>query len=49
MIIAHNTVMKYLTNFKKIVMICAKNGWLERDLASNVCGTVVLIIPNPYD
>jgi site-specific recombinase XerD len=28
---AHNTVMKYLTNFKKIVMICVKNGWLAQD------------------
>jgi site-specific recombinase XerD len=28
---AHNTTMKYLTNFKKIVLICVKNGWLERD------------------
>ncbi|TDE16169.1 site-specific integrase [Dyadobacter psychrotolerans] len=27
----HNTVMKYLTNFKKIVMICVKNGWLTQD------------------
>ncbi|HEV7383117.1 MAG TPA: site-specific integrase [Dyadobacter sp.] len=27
----HNTVMKYLTNFKKIVMICVKNGWLSQD------------------
>jgi hypothetical protein len=32
---AHNTVMKYLTNFKKIVMVCVKNGWLERDPFSN--------------
>ncbi len=27
----HNTSMKYLSNFKKIVNICIKNGWLERD------------------
>lgn len=27
--------MKYLTNFKKIVMICVKNGWLARDPFSN--------------
>jgi site-specific recombinase XerD len=32
---AHNTVMKYLTNFKKIVMICVKNGWLTQDPFSN--------------
>jgi site-specific recombinase XerD len=27
----HNTTVKYLSNFKKIVHICIKNGWLERD------------------
>jgi integrase-like protein/Arm domain-containing DNA-binding protein len=27
----HNSTIKYLTNFKKIVHICVKNGWLERD------------------
>lgn len=27
----HNTSMKYLQNFKKIVNICIKNGWLDRD------------------
>ncbi len=27
----HNTTMKYLSNFKKIVNICLKNGWLARD------------------
>ena len=27
----HNTTMKYLGNFKKIVRICIKNGWLQRD------------------
>lgn len=27
----HNTSMKYLSNFKKIVNICIKNGWLDRD------------------
>jgi len=31
----HNTVMKYLTNFKKIVMICVKNGWLNQDPFAN--------------
>jgi site-specific recombinase XerD len=29
--IGHNTTMKYLANFKKIVIICIKNGWLVRD------------------
>jgi hypothetical protein len=28
---AHNTTMKYLANFKKIVLICVKNGWLKKD------------------
>jgi site-specific recombinase XerD len=27
----HNSTIKYLTNFKKIVHICIKNGWIERD------------------
>src|SRR5690606_7001326 len=27
----HNTTMKYLANFKKIVLICVKKGWLVRD------------------
>ena len=27
----HNTTVKYLSNFKKIVNICIKNGWLDRD------------------
>ncbi|MEQ9413837.1 MAG: site-specific integrase, partial [Cyclobacteriaceae bacterium] len=27
----HNTTMKYLSNFKKIVNICLKNGWLARN------------------
>lgn len=27
----HNTSMKYLSNFKKIVNICLKNGWLLRN------------------
>nr|WP_192579287.1 phage integrase SAM-like domain-containing protein [Dyadobacter sp. UC 10] len=29
--LGHNTAMKYLTNFKKIVFICVKKGWLIRD------------------
>ncbi len=28
---AHNTAVKYLANFKKIVLICVKNGWLPKD------------------
>jgi site-specific recombinase XerD len=27
----HNTTMKYLSNFKKIVLGCVRNGWLQRD------------------
>lgn len=27
----HNTAIKYITNFKKIIRICIGNGWLERD------------------
>lgn len=27
----HNTTVKYLANFKKIVLICVKNGWISRD------------------
>lgn len=27
----HNTAIKYLANFKKIVLICVKNGWLAKD------------------
>lgn len=27
----HNSTMKYLSNFRKIVLICIKNGWLQRD------------------
>ncbi len=27
----HNTTIKYLSNFKKIVNICLKNAWLARD------------------
>lgn len=27
----HNTSVKYLSNFKKIVHICMKHGWLDKD------------------
>ncbi|HYG01893.1 MAG TPA: site-specific integrase [Chryseosolibacter sp.] len=27
----HNTSIKYISNVKKIVNICVKNGWLQRD------------------
>lgn len=28
---SHNTAIKYLTNFKKIVRICFGNGWITKD------------------
>jgi site-specific recombinase XerD len=28
---SHNTTMKYLSNFKKVVLGCVRNGWLPRD------------------
>ena len=28
---AHNTAIKHITNFKKIIRICIGNGWLEKD------------------
>lgn len=31
----HNTTIKYLTYFKKIVLNCVKNGWLLRDPFAN--------------
>ena len=31
----HNTTMKYLANFKKIVLICVKNKWLAADPFAN--------------
>jgi len=27
----HNSTMKYLANFKKIVILCLKNGWISKD------------------
>jgi len=28
---AHNTAMKYLSDFKKIVLLCVKRDWLQKD------------------
>lgn len=28
---SHNTSIKYISNIKKIVKLCLKNGWLQRD------------------
>lgn len=33
--IAHNTVMKYIQNLKKVVNMCVSNGWLAKDPFSN--------------
>lgn len=32
---SHNTAIKYITNFKKIIRICIGNGWLDRDPFTN--------------
>lgn len=29
--IGHNTTLKYISNLKKIINICRKNGWIQRD------------------
>lgn len=31
----HNSTMKYLANFKKVVLICFKNGWISKDPFTN--------------
>lgn len=31
----HNTAIKYITTFKKIIRICIGNGWLDRDPFTN--------------
>jgi hypothetical protein len=28
---AHNSTVKYLSNFKKVVLLCVKRAWLQRD------------------
>lgn len=33
---SHNTTMKYIKNFKKIVKLCLGNGWLKRDPFINI-------------
>lgn len=32
---SHNTAIKYITNFKKIIGICIGNGWLEKNPFTN--------------
>ena len=34
---AHNSAMKYLANFKKIVLLCVKKGWLQKDPFYGFC------------
>lgn len=33
---AHNTTMKYIKNFKKIIRICFGNGWIKQDPFINI-------------
>lgn len=28
---SHNTTMKYISNLKKVVLLCINNGWLSKD------------------
>ena len=37
---AHNTAIKYIKNFKKIVRIALANGWIDKDPFSNFKATV---------
>ena len=34
---AHNSTMKYLANFKKVVLQCVKKGWLNKDPFYGFC------------
>ncbi|MDB4921854.1 site-specific integrase [Mucilaginibacter sp.] len=43
----HNTTMKYLANFKKIVLICVKNKWLPGDPFANFKMTKRPVIREP--
>jgi site-specific recombinase XerD len=43
----HNTTMKYLANFKKIVLICVKNKWLQADPFGNFKLTKKPVIRDP--
>ncbi|MDP9077656.1 MAG: site-specific integrase [Bacteroidota bacterium] len=43
----HNTTMKYLANFKKIVLICVKNKWLSGDPFANFKMTKLPVIREP--
>ncbi len=43
----HNTTMKYLSNFKKIVLICVKNKWLPGDPFTNFKMTKKEVIRDP--
>ncbi|WP_183562910.1 site-specific integrase [Mucilaginibacter sp. SP1R1] len=43
----HNTSMKYLANFKKIVLICVKNKWLTGDPFANFKMTKQVVTRDP--
>jgi hypothetical protein len=44
----HNTTMKCLINFKKMVLICVKNGWLPKIPLSNQLSQAVSGTAFPY-
>ena len=33
---ATNTAIKFLQNFKKIILLCMRNGWLQKDPFANI-------------
>lgn len=41
----NNTAIKYLKNFKKIILICMSNGWLERDPFAAYKARLTEVIP----
>jgi site-specific recombinase XerD len=45
----HNTTMKYLANFKKVVLICVKNKWLPGDPFTNFKLTKKVISRDPLN
>ena len=40
---AHNSAIKYITNFKKIIRIAFANEWIKRDPFSNWKGTLKIV------
>jgi len=43
---SNNTTIKYLKNFKKIILICMRNGWLDKDPFGNYKAKLTEVIPN---